>query len=74
MKATITINRRIVAKNKKEGEDLEPAISIRTYKSTEYAKRINIKNAALIQDMKSSRCNGATIWIECDREDVEILE
>lgn len=72
MKATIYINRHVVAANKKHGEN-NPAISINTYKSVEYAHKIALSNAVLIQDMDAPRCSGANIWIECDRSDIQII-
>ena len=73
MKEIITINRHNVAHNKKVGFDEKPCISIRNYKQTRYARRINLKGGLLIQDMENARCNGASIWIEADSENVEIV-
>ena len=72
-KATIVINRRVVAANRKAGFEKDPAISIRTYKSTQYARVVRLKDAVLIQDMEQARCNGATVWLEADEDDVEII-
>ena len=73
MKEIITINRHHVRHNAKVGRDEKPAISIRNYKGTRYARQVNIKNGVLIQDRDKARCNGATIWIEAESEDVEIV-
>lgn len=72
MKATVYINRHIVAANKKHNAN-NPAISINTYKGVEYCHKIAFSNAVLIQDMETPRCSGANIWIECDRSDITII-
>lgn len=73
MKEIITINRHNVAHNKKVGFDEKPCISIKNYRRTRYARQIKLKGGTLIQDMEKARCNGATIWIEAQTEDVEIV-
>ena len=73
-RATIIVNRKIVAANKKAGFEKDPAISIRTYKSTRYARVVRLREAVLIQDMDKARCNGATVWLEADEKDVEVIE
>ena len=81
MKTRIIINRHIVAKNRKhikEGgsnETCEPTISIQTYKEIQYAKHVKLSNEwQLIQDMEKSPCSGATIWLEGEHTNMEIIE
>lgn len=80
MKTRIIINRHNVAKNKNEiaqGGDNDtciPCISIQTYKETQYAKKIRLTGEwDLKQDFEKSPCSGATIWLEGDHRDVEVL-
>ena len=73
MKATIYINRHVAAANKKHGKN-DPCISINTYKKIEYCHKVEVKNCYIIQDPENARCSGATIWIECQYDDITILE
>lgn len=70
----IIVNRHKVAQNKKHGTD-EPCISVRTYNTTEYAKRVRLSGDwELKQNFESPLCSGATIYIEGKRENLEIIE
>lgn len=76
IKATITVNRKILAQNRKKTIEQgilvdNPAISIRTYLGVIYAKEVK-GNATLIQDASSARCNGATVWMEAYLENLVI--
>ena len=68
MQAEIYINRHIIASNKKATKETGivvdlPAIAIRTYMGTVYAKKISfIAGCTMVQDAKNARCSGATIW------------
>ena len=73
MKALIYINRHIVANNKKLGKN-DPAICINTYKGKTYCQRVQIADATLVQDPSHAICSGATIWLECQLENVNIIE
>ena len=75
MKATIIVNRRVLARNQKTGER-EPAISIRTYKGVEYAKEIQLTGDSwrLIQDDDKPICSGARVWIVGKRENLKIVK
>ena len=72
MKATIYINRHVMAANKKATKITgkvtdDPAIAIRTYKGSIYAKQVEFTSPArLVQNAESARCSGATIWLEVD--------
>jgi len=78
MKATIIINRHVVAQNKKHSRETgglcdRPAISVRTYKETIYCKQVEFgAGARLIQDAANARCSGATIWLEAEFESLVI--
>ncbi|MGL5509077.1 MAG: hypothetical protein ACRDB1_05630, partial [Microcoleaceae cyanobacterium] len=72
MKALIYINRHIVANNKKLGKN-DPAICINTYKGKTYCQRVQIAEATLVQDPSHAICSGATIWLECQFENVNII-
>jgi hypothetical protein len=66
MKATVYVNRHIVASNKKNNED-KPSISINTYLGVVYCKTLEFGGGAtLIQDKAKARCSGATIWLEVE--------
>jgi len=73
MKALIYINRHIVAMNKKLGRN-DPAICINTYKGKTYCQQVQIAEATLVQDPSHAICSGATIWLECQLENVNIIE
>jgi hypothetical protein len=78
MKATIVVNRHIVAQNKKQSKELgqvcdQAAISVSTYRQTIYCKQIEFSGKArLIQDAQSARCSGATFWLEAEFESLVI--
>jgi hypothetical protein len=78
MKATIIINRHVVAQNKKQSKESGricdfPAISIRTYRHAIYCKEVEFTGKSrLIQDARNARCSGATIWIEAEFESLVI--
>jgi len=78
MKATIVVNRHIVASNKKATKTTgkivdEPALSVRTSKGVVYAKKIGIDGTAtLIQDAANARCSGATIWLDTTFQDLTL--
>ena len=72
MKARVIVNRHIVKQNKKDGED-RPCISIKTYKGTEYAKEVILKDSWILkQDFENPPCSGATIWLEGEYENITI--
>ena len=74
MKAQIIVNRHIVNKNKKNGED-KPCISIKTYKGVEYVKEVILhKDWTLKQDFENPPCSGATIWLEGKYENLTPVE
>jgi hypothetical protein len=79
MRATIYINRHIVARNKKAiaenpNYQEEAAIAIRTYKKTVYGKEVDFARCKLIQDSSRARCSGATIWIEVDNAEDLVVD
>lgn len=79
MIAKVFINRHIVNANKKATRETgvvvdNPAIAIRTYKGSVYAKEVEfINRIRLVQDAENPMCSGATIWIEADYKDIKII-
>jgi hypothetical protein len=72
MKATVIVNRHIVTANKKESKE-DPVISVNTYKGVIYGKVIEFLGASkLIQDVNHPRSCGATVWLECQLEELLI--
>ena len=67
----IHINQHIIRRNKKTGER-EPVITVKTYKSNDYASSVEILGTSRViySPDKPLSC-GATVWIETDAE-VEI--
>lgn len=78
MKAHVYVNRHIVASNKKASKDKgeiidKPAIAIKTYLGSVYAKEVQFTaECKLIQNAENARCSGATIWIETEFESLII--
>lgn len=78
MKATIYINRHVVAANKKATKESgethdEPAITINTYMGSIRCKRVIMEGTTrLIQNAEDARCSGATIWVETEFENLTI--
>jgi hypothetical protein len=74
LKTIIHVNRSILAKNLKTGER-NPAIAVKTYKKTIYAKKIKIGNLYFVQDEDNPLACGARVWayIEGPENIVEVL-
>ena len=64
----IHINQHIIKRNKKTGER-EPVITVKTYKSNDYASSVEILGTSRViySPDKPLSC-GATVWIETDAE------
>ena len=64
----IHINQHIIRRNKKTGER-EPVITVKTYKSNDYASSVEILGTSRViySPDKPLSC-GATVWIETDAE------
>jgi hypothetical protein len=64
----IHINQHIIKRNKKTGER-EPVITVKTYKSNDYASSVEILGTSRViySPDKPLPC-GATVWIETDAE------
>lgn len=71
MKKVIHINQHVIRSNKKNNED-KPVITVKTYKSNEYAKSVKINGPAVVRYSpdKPLSC-GARCWVETEAE-VEI--
>ena len=70
MKAKIHINRHKIRSNAKNGER-EPVITVKTYKSNEYAMSVKINGPSVVvySPDKPLSC-GAKVWIEADYDDL----
>ena len=71
MKAKVHINQHRIRSNTKTGSR-EPVITVKTYKSNEYADsvRINGPSEIVYSPDKPLSC-GARVWIEADYGDIE---
>ena len=70
MKTIIHVNQHVIKKNRKTG-DREPVLTVKTYKSNDYAHEVIIygkdgEEAARVvyRPQKPLSC-GARVWIEC---------
>lgn len=79
MKAKILINRHILTANKKSTKQSgvlvdNPAIAIKTYKSSVYCKRVELApGVKLIQDASNPLPCGATVYITVDDVDSLVI-
>ena len=68
MKTTITVNRHVTAKNKKTGAR-EPVLSIKTWRETRYANRVEILGpSVLVYSPDKPLSCGATTFLETRSE------
>ncbi len=52
----------------------EPAIIVRTYKGSEHVRKVKfIGPAVMVQSDVPDRC-GARVWVECQREELVVIE
>tara|TARA_R110000824_G_scaffold241573_2_gene430307 strand:- start:1853 stop:2077 length:225 start_codon:yes stop_codon:yes gene_type:complete len=72
MRARVHINQHRIRSNAKSGAR-EPVITVKTYKSNEYADnvRINGPSEVVYSPEKPLSC-GAKVWIEADYGDLEL--
>ena len=72
MKAQIHINQHVIRRNGKTGER-EPVITVKTYKSNEYASEVAINGPSRViySPDKPLSC-GAKVWIETEYEYVSL--
>ena len=72
MKAKIHINQHIIRANAKNDER-NPVITVKTYKSNEYAHKICINGPSevIYSPDKPLSC-GAKVWIEANYEDISL--
>jgi len=68
MKKVIHINQHVIRSNKKNNED-KPVITVKTYKSNEYAKSVKINGPSVVRYSpdKPLSC-GARCWVETEAE------
>jgi|TARA_B110000240_G_C13153975_1_gene306503 hypothetical protein len=68
MKKKIHVNQHIIKRNAKTGE-CEPVITVKTYKSNDYAHEVEIlgPSKVIYSPDKPLPC-GAKVWIETDAE------
>ena len=78
MKTVIHVNQHVIKRNKKNGEN-DPVITCKTYKSNEYAKKVEILDennnvaAFVIYSPDKPLSCGAKVWIETQNE-INIVE
>jgi hypothetical protein len=74
LKCYIHVNQHVIKKNKLTGER-NPVITVKTSKSNTYAKRVKIKGSAeLVYSPDKPLDCGATVWIESNTDNIEIIE
>ena len=72
MKKRIHVNQHAIKKNQKTGSN-DPVITVKTYKSNEYAHEVIIKGPSrVIYSPDDPLSCGARVWIETEGE-VEII-
>jgi|TARA_R110002012_G_scaffold52554_5_gene135032 hypothetical protein len=72
MKAKIHINQHVIRRNGKTGER-EPVITVKTYKSNEYASEVLIDGPSrLVYSPDKPLSCGAKVWIEADYDDLRL--
>ena len=72
MKAKVHVNQHRIRSNAKTGAR-EPVITVKTYKSNEYATRVRINGPSEVEYSpdKPLSC-GAKVWIEAEYDDLEL--
>lgn len=72
MKAKVHVNQHRIRSNAKTGAR-EPVITVKTYKSNEYATRVRINGPSEVvySPDKPLSC-GAKVWIEAEYDDLEL--
>jgi hypothetical protein len=72
MKARVHVNQHRIRSNAKTGAR-EPVITVKTYKSNEYATRVRINGPSEVvySPDKPLSC-GAKVWIEAEYDDLEL--
>ena len=72
MKAKIHVNQQNIQWNAKNMGDRRPVITVKTYKSNEYANSVEISGPSRVvySPDKPLSC-GAKVWIECEYEDIQ---
>jgi len=73
MKARVHVNQHNIKWNAKNVGDERPVITVKTYKSNEYADSIEINGPSKViySPNKPLSC-GAKVWIECCYKDIQI--
>ena len=73
MKTIVHINQHKIKANRKNGTD-DPVITVKTYKSNKYARKIKINGPSeIVYSPEKPLSCGAHVWLECNCE-VEIIE
>ena len=68
MKKRIHVNQHAIKRNRKHGTN-EPVLTVKTYKSNDYAHDVNIHGPSkVIYSPEKSLACGAHVWIETDAE------
>ena len=68
MKTVVHVNQHVIRRNQKTGER-DPVLTVKTYKSNTYAKRVRIAGPCVVvyQPDEPLSC-GARVWIETDSQ------
>ena len=70
MKAQIHVNQHVIRANKKDGRN-HPPLTVKTYKSNEYAYDVQIDGPAKeVYAPESPLSCGAHVWIEAEYKDL----
>jgi hypothetical protein len=73
MKTIIHVNQHVVRANTKNGTN-DPVLTIKTYKSNQYARAVDIKGESrVVYSPDRPLSCGAKVWIETQAE-VEVIE
>ncbi len=71
MKARVHVNMHNIRWNAKHEDDKRPVITVKTYKSNEYADTVKINGPSrVVYSPDKPLSGGARVWIECDYEDI----
>lgn len=68
MKTVIHVNQHVIKSNAKNGEN-KPTLTVKTYKSNQYAHEVEIKGPSrVIYSPDKPLACGARVWIETEAE------
>jgi hypothetical protein len=72
MRAQIHVNQHVIRANKKDGRN-HPPLTVKTYKSNEYARSVKINGpSTVVYAPEMPLSCGAHVWIEAEYEVLEL--